>query len=138
MAISGAEVRGTKQALIIAMVDDAASTVDIGNFMQNLAYVEQVKGEINKAILFYEMTLKARETAEDARGYALTQARLAECYKELGEDAKAKKYGELALKYFKSTGDKERIEQVIAIMIIMTIFTRKSLIGNWLKFAQRN
>ncbi len=68
--ISGEEVEETKMALIAAMANDAATIKDIGNMLQNVAYVEQVKGDIKKAILFYKMTLDARRTAHDERGVA--------------------------------------------------------------------
>ena len=115
LLITDEEVRDTKMALTAAMADKAATIADIGNMTQDLAYVEQVRGTTEKAVIFYKMTLAAREEAEDARGYALTQARLAECYKEIGEDAKAKKYGKSALEYFEKTGDVERVKQVKAV-----------------------
>jgi hypothetical protein len=77
-----------------------------------------------------------REEAEDARGYALTQARLAECYKELGKDTEARKHGTSALEYFEKIGDIERIKQVKFALIFSMVFTGRCLIGSWLKFAQ--
>ena len=117
IAISDEEVKETKMALLRAMTDDAATIADIGNMMQNLAYIEQVRGDTEKAILFYDMTLASREMAHDERGRALTYARLAECHKEVGgEDEFAKMYAQRALEYFENTGDKERIEQVKKVL----------------------
>ena len=114
--ISDEEVEETKLALSIAWANKAATIADIGNMMQNLAYVEQTKGDTEKAILFYEMTLKSRETAGDARGYALTQARLAEIYWEMkGMGPLAIRHGKSALEYFEKTNDVERIKQVKAV-----------------------
>jgi len=110
--ISDKEVEETKVALLKAMANDAATIADIGNMMQNVAYIEQVKGNINKAILFYHMTEVSRRKANDERGLALTWARLAECYKIDGNNELAISYGEKALDYFEGTSDIERIKQV--------------------------
>ena len=114
LPISEEEVEETKMALTAAMAKKTAAISDIGNMMQNLAYVEQIRGDIEKAILFYEMTLKARETAGDGRGYALTQARLAEIYWNdmEGMGSLATEHGMSALEYFEKINDVERIKQV--------------------------
>ena len=112
LPITDEEVEETKMALTAAMASNAATIADIGNMMQNLAYVEQVRGDIEKAILFYEMTLAVREKVYDVRGRALTYARLAECYKEVHRDVLAKAYAGIALEYFEDTNDVERVEQV--------------------------
>ena len=117
LSISDGEVEDTKAALTAAMANKAATIADIGNMMQNVAYVEQVKGDTEKAILFYEMTLKPRETAGDARGYALTQARLAECHLKIGSDKEVIwKYAGSALEYFEKTGDVERVKQINTVL----------------------
>ena len=117
LPISDEEVEATKFVLLEGIVDKAATIADIGNFLQNVAYIEQVKGDTEKAILFYDMTLASREMAHDERGRALTYARLAECHKEVGgEDEFAKMYAQRALEYFENTGDKERIEQVKKVL----------------------
>jgi len=111
--ISDKEVEETKLALLKGTVDKSATIADIGNFLQNLAYVEQVKGDTNKAILFYKTTLTVREEAQDERGLALTKARLAEVYWKIeGGGPLAISYGKEALEFFKRTGDIERIGQV--------------------------
>ena len=116
IAILDKEVKETKMALLKAMTDDAASIQDIGNMMQNVAYIEQKNGSVEKAILFYKMTLEAREEALDKRGRALTEARLAEVYWNMaGRGDLAMSFGRRALTYFEKTGDKERIKQVKAI-----------------------
>jgi tetratricopeptide (TPR) repeat protein len=136
LSITDQEVKETKMALGMALADDAASIADIGNFLQNIAYIEQVEGSVEKAVAFYKAALVMREEAEDARGYALTQARLAECYKTLGKDTDAKRHGESALEYFTKTHDTERIKQVESVLMFSVIFTGMCLIGSWLKFAQ--
>jgi tetratricopeptide (TPR) repeat protein len=136
LSITDQEVEETKMALFAAMANNAASIEDIGNFLQNIAYIEQVKGSVEKAVAFYKMTLVMREEAEDARGYALTQARLAECYKALGNDAEAERHGKSALEYFEKTGDIQRVRQVQSALVFSVVFTGRCLISSWLKFAQ--
>ena len=116
LPITDEEVEETKMALTAAMAKNAASIADIGNMMQNLAYIEQVKGSVEKAITFYKMTLEAREEAGDERGIALTQARLAECYKINGQSYEARDSASFALGYFIKTNDKERIKQVEKVL----------------------
>ncbi len=117
LPISDEDVKETKIALSRAMMDHAATFQDIGNMMQNVAYVEQKKGYIHKAVLFYKMTETIREEADDKRGLALTQARLAEIYWKMmgGTGPLAMSYGREALRYFGEINDVERIEQVKAI-----------------------
>lgn len=112
--ISDEEVEATKMALLKAMSesDHAASDKDVGNMMQSVAYIEQVKGSAERAILLYEMALAARKKVGDERGEALTYAGISECYKELGEKHYAGIYGELALDFFEDTGDIEGIKQM--------------------------
>ena len=110
--ISDKEVKETKMALSRAFVDKAATIIDVGNFLQNIAYIEQTKGDIEKAISFYCATEVIRLKASDMRGLALTWARLAECYKIDGKNELAMSYGEKAINYFEVTGDVERIKQV--------------------------
>ena len=63
--------------------------------------------------MFYKMTLNARREAQDERGLALTEARLAEEYWKMeGRGDLAMSFGGRALEYFKRTGDVERIKQV--------------------------
>ena len=112
LPISDEEVEETKAALTAAMANKAATFADIGNMMHNLAYIEQVIGSVHRAILFYKMTLESRREAGDKRGYALTEARLAECYKEVGDNGLAMSHGKSALEYFEITGDVERTKQV--------------------------
>lgn len=109
--ISPLEVDATKEALW-KLIDGTQDPKEIGDAFQNLAYVEQKKGEIRKAIWFYEVAEKFRGIANDQYGFGLTWARLGECYKEIGDDAKAREYGEKALRYFEKIGDPERIQQV--------------------------
>ena len=111
--MSDKEIEETKMALTAAMANNAATIADIGNFLQNIAYVEQVKGDINKAVTFYKMTLEARKEADDERGIALTWARLAEIYWDIdGKGLLAIRHGKSALEYFQKRGDVDRIKQV--------------------------
>jgi tetratricopeptide (TPR) repeat protein len=114
LPISDAEVKETKMALSTAFVDKEATIMDVGNFLQDIAYIEQTKRSAEKAILFYRMTETVREEADDKRGLALTQARLAEIYWKMmeGTGPLAMSYGRDALGYFEGEGDKERIKQV--------------------------
>ena len=116
--ISDEEVQETRAALIAAMFSNEAKIEDdIGNMMQNLAWIEQLMENTEKAIIFYKMALAAREEAGDARGYALTQACLVECYVEAKSDWKIIwKYADSALEYFGKIGDTERIEQIHATL----------------------
>ena len=107
------EIKETKTALcewIVASQDPR----EIGDALQNLAYVEQRQGDIRKALGLYHVAETFREIANDERGLALTWARLGECYVEqkIGDYEKAKEYGERALWYFKEKNDIERIQQV--------------------------
>lgn len=110
--ISDEEIEETKMALLKAMNDDAATTADVGNMMQNVAYIKQVSGDIEKAISFYHMTEVSRRRANDERGLVLTWARLAECYKINDKNELAISYGRKAIDYFEGTGDIERIKQI--------------------------
>jgi len=112
--ISDKETKETKMALLEAVVDNTASIQDIGNMMQNIGYIEQVKGSIEKAILFYEMSLRTPQSSVDEHGSTLTKARLAECYKrlaecykEIGKNEIARAYAGAALSYFNISAEKE-------------------------------
>jgi tetratricopeptide (TPR) repeat protein len=109
--ISPLEVDATKKALW-ELIDTTKNPREIGDAFQNLAYIEQKQGDVRKAIWLYQVAEKFREIANDQRGFALTWARLGECYKKIGEDAKAWDHGKKALKYFEEVGDVERIQQV--------------------------
>jgi tetratricopeptide (TPR) repeat protein len=100
------EVKETKMALGMALADDAATTEDIGNFLHDLAHIEQVEGSVEKAISFYEMALNVqRKAGGDDGEAALIWAKLAECWKEIGDQTKARVYAEAVSKFFKDTGD---------------------------------
>ena len=105
------EVKETKIA-IWQWADAAKDPKELGDVFQNLAYIEQKQGDIKKAIWFYKVAEVFRRIANDERGFALTWARLGECYRQLKEGQKAKEYGRKALKYFEKVGDVERIKQV--------------------------
>jgi tetratricopeptide (TPR) repeat protein len=109
--LSPRKVREIKRALWEG-IDTAKDPRFLGDAYQNLAYIESRQGDIEKAIWFYHVVEKFREIANDQRGFALTWARLGECYKKIGEEEKAREYGEKALNYFEEVGDPERIQQV--------------------------
>jgi len=81
-------------------------------YFKNLAYIEQKRGDIRKAVWLYQVAEMFRRIANDQRGLALTWARLGECYRQIGEKQKAQEYGERALRYFEEIGDVERVQQV--------------------------
>ncbi len=109
--ISPEEIIETKKSQYI-LIDASKSAKQIGDAWQNLGYIEEQFGSIEKTILFYHATECYRKLAKDIRGLALTQARLGECYKKVGKIRKADDYGKKALKYFEEAGDLERIRQV--------------------------
>jgi len=111
MSISPREVRDTKM-VIWEWADATKDPRELGDVFQNLAYIEQRRGDVQKAIWFYQVAEVFRGIASDQRGFALTSARLGECYAKIGEIEKAREYGEKALKYFEERGDIERIQQV--------------------------
>lgn len=113
--ISLLEIDGTKRALL-EMVDASKNPQEIGDVSQNLAYIEQRKGDIEKAIWFYQVAETFRGIANDQRGFALTWARLGECYERINQEQKAREYAEKALGFFKEVGDIERIAQVEAVL----------------------
>ena len=85
--LSPEELRETKKALW-GWMDATKNPRDLGDVFQNLAYIEQRKGDIEKAIWFYQVAEAFRGIANDQRGFALTWARLGECYKEIGNETK--------------------------------------------------
>jgi tetratricopeptide (TPR) repeat protein len=116
LPITDQEIEETKKALFAAMANSAASIADIGNMLQNLAYVEQVRGDIEKAIFFYEMVLGARRKAKDQQAIAFVSLRLAECYKANGQSYEARDSASFALGYFLSIDDEERIEEAKKVL----------------------
>ena len=114
--ISDEEVETTKMALLKAMANDTASDKDVGNMMQNVGHIEQVKGSAERAILLYEMALGACKKVGDERGEALIYAGISECYKKLWKKHYAGIYGELALEFFEDTGDIEETKQVKEVL----------------------
>ena len=113
--LSPKKVKEIKRALWEG-IDVAKDPRFLGDAYQNLAYIESRQGETKKAIWFYQVAEKFREIANDERGLALTWARLAECYEKIDENAKAREYGEMALKFFREMGDIERIVQVEKVL----------------------
>lgn len=83
-----------------------------GDAIHNLGYIKFKTRDVKEAIDYYLWARVVREVANDRQGLALTWARLAECYKIIGDNVKARQYGEKALKYFEKVGDVERIKQV--------------------------
>lgn len=98
--------------LLWGWADATKNPKELGDVFQNLAYIEQKQGDIKKAIWLYQVAEVFRGIADDQRGLGLTWARLGECYREIGEEQKAREYGEKSLKYFEKVGDPERIRQV--------------------------
>ncbi len=109
--ITPREVIETKAALW-GLIDASKNPRELGDAFQNLAYIESRKGDIRKAVWLYQAAEIFRGIARDERGFALTWARLGECYLKIGEQEKAEEYGRKALEYFKKSGDIERIKQV--------------------------
>ncbi len=121
MKILSKEAKETEKALLAAIVE-SEDAKQIGDFFQNLAYIEQKYRSVHKAILFYKTAMIFREEANDERGKAMTQARLAECYNQLADKEESQEfkfraltYGLKALDYFKKVGDPERVKQMQSV-----------------------
>jgi tetratricopeptide (TPR) repeat protein len=110
--ITDEEVEETKMALGMALVDDAATNADIGNFLLDISYIEQTRGNVDKAIVFYTTVLGVQQKVNDNRKIALAQIGLAECNLELGEKYFANVYANQALRFFLTENDKKGTERV--------------------------
>lgn len=106
------EIKASVKKDLWKMADASKDSKQLGDIFQNMAYIYQRCGDIEKAIWFYNVSETFRRISNDRRGFALTWARLGECFKEIGDGDVAKAYGNRALKYFKKKGDVERIQQI--------------------------
>lgn len=110
ISISPEEIERTKTTLR-KMIASSINPWVSGDCYQKLAYIELKQNNINEAISLYIEAKKYRKEAENHRGLAVTRTRIGECYKKLGDNEKAKKYGQKALEYFKKVGDRRRIKK---------------------------
>jgi len=85
---------------------------DEGNLRHNLAFCLQFQEQYQEALKEYQRVLDLRALADDMRGEAMTQARIAECLLELGDFEEAGQNAGEALAYFMQIGDQNRIQQV--------------------------
>jgi tetratricopeptide (TPR) repeat protein len=78
----------------------------------NLGIVYADKGEWDKAIEFYNKSLKIHEKIEDSWGAARTRMNIAVLYKTQGKNKQAKKIFDEVLKVFERIGDRRMLEIV--------------------------
>lgn len=103
-------------AQILAEQENQLEVAHEGNLRQNLAFCLQFEGRYGDAILQYQAVLPLRQQANDERGYAMTQSRIAECLLELGRLDEAEETAQVALRFFENIQDKNRIQQVRATL----------------------
>jgi len=108
------EFRQAKNILSQILSEEAAKieVAHEGNLRQNLAFCLQREGEHESALEMYNEVLSLREQADDQRGYAMTQARIAECLLGLGRLDEAESTAQAALEYFEKIQDQNRIQQL--------------------------
>lgn len=82
-----------KQAIRILERDSIKYRKQLGNFYNNLANVYKKKGEFNKAIYFYDKSLKLKEKKNSYVSFG----NLAMCYQRLNNNQKARSYYELSI-----------------------------------------
>lgn len=100
---------------ILDIVDKQGQDLELlhlGNLWQNVAFCYQMESNFSEALSGYGYVLELREQVGDARGRAMTQARIAECQLDLGCLEDAKRVAQETLAFFREIYDRNRIAQV--------------------------